>query len=361
MTKVGSVTAVVVGVGCALWWGQTSVAGETAPRPLLRSDGPLPSETLALPRMESPAHAVEPGKLATEELSETDQVSLWQALSKARREIRRPSARQAERAADADVHFLASNPGQGLGVRFLSEGARVQCVRADRRRQATLRLAERPEPTEIAVSATRLEYTRGSVIEWYENHPAGIEHGFIFRERPASAGRELRVAIAVDGLRPRLPRATTAAAGLELVDADGNAVLSYGGLKVWDADGAVVPSRLECRGGEIDIVVSDRGARYPLTVDPLITALQAKVTPEVTGSGAANDSFGYSVSISGDSVIVGANGDDDNGSNSGSAYVFTRSGGTWTEQQKLTASDAAGGDQFGYSVSISGDSDIVGA
>ena len=45
----------------------------------------------------------------------------------------------------------------------------------------------------------------------------------------------------------------------------------------------------------------------------------------------------------------------------GSAYVFVRSGTTWNQQQKLTASDGAADDQFGYSVAISGDTAVVGA
>ena len=77
--------------------------------------------------------------------------------------------------------------------------------------------------------------------------------------------------------------------------------------------------------------------------------------------GAEHDYFGNSVSISGDYAVVGASGNDDEGSDSGSAYVFVRNGATWSEQQKLTASDGASYDQFGRSVSISGDTAIVGA
>ncbi len=84
---------------------------------------------------------------------------------------------------------------------------------------------------------------------------------------------------------------------------------------------------------------------------------------KITASDAAtNDRFGYSVSISGNYAIVGAYLDDDDGTNSGSAYVFERNmGGTWNEVQKLTASDAASSDRFGESVSISGNYTIVGA
>ena len=79
----------------------------------------------------------------------------------------------------------------------------------------------------------------------------------------------------------------------------------------------------------------------------------------------ANDQFGNSVSISSDgsTAIVGANREDTGGSNAGAAYIFTRSGSTWTQQQKIQSSDKAAGDQFGISVAISGDGStaIVGA
>ena len=83
---------------------------------------------------------------------------------------------------------------------------------------------------------------------------------------------------------------------------------------------------------------------------------------KITASdGAAGDVFGHSVSISGDHAVVGAWLDDDNGTNSGSAYVFKRTGTSWMEEAKLLASDGAAGDLFGVSVSISGDYVIVGA
>jgi len=58
--------------------------------------------------------------------------------------------------------------------------------------------------------------------------------------------------------------------------------------------------------------------------------------------GAANDEFGGSVAVNhGDKIVVGAGGNDDNGAQSGSAYVFTRTGTVWSLQAKLTASDRA--------------------
>ncbi len=81
----------------------------------------------------------------------------------------------------------------------------------------------------------------------------------------------------------------------------------------------------------------------------------------LASDGAESDNFGWSVSISGDYVVVGAKGDEDNGDRSGSAYVFKRSGTSWVEETKLLASDGAALDNFGSSVSISGDYAFVGA
>ncbi|MFH1509218.1 MAG: FG-GAP repeat protein [bacterium] len=74
-----------------------------------------------------------------------------------------------------------------------------------------------------------------------------------------------------------------------------------------------------------------------------------------------SDYLGYSVSFDGDCVIAGAHGDDDNGPDSGSAYVFRYDGMSWTEEQKLTASDGQTQDYFGQAVAIDGDLAVVGA
>lgn len=77
--------------------------------------------------------------------------------------------------------------------------------------------------------------------------------------------------------------------------------------------------------------------------------------------GATSDTFGQSVGLSGDVMIVGVNGDDDLGSNSGSAYIYRYNGLSWGQPVKLTASDGAANDQFGYAVAVSGQTVVVGA
>ena len=73
----------------------------------------------------------------------------------------------------------------------------------------------------------------------------------------------------------------------------------------------------------------------------------------------AADLFGKSVTINNNTAIVGATGDDDNGSLSGSAYVFHYDGKTWIEQAKLTASDGNASDKFGWQVSSTSDGTAV--
>ncbi|MCW5205529.1 FG-GAP repeat protein [Desulfobulbus sp. F5] len=85
---------------------------------------------------------------------------------------------------------------------------------------------------------------------------------------------------------------------------------------------------------------------------------QAKLTAD---DEAATDYLGYSVSLSGDTALIGASGDDDKGDLSGAAYVFVRSGTVWTQQAKLTAEDETAGDRFGSGVSLSGDTALIAA
>jgi len=79
--------------------------------------------------------------------------------------------------------------------------------------------------------------------------------------------------------------------------------------------------------------------------------------------GAAGDRFGNSVGISGDTIVVGAemDDDDDNGAQAGAAYVFRFNGETWAQEARLTASDGAADDNFGHVVGVSGNSIVVGA
>ncbi len=114
-------------------------------------------------------------------------------------------------------------------------------------------------------------------------------------------------------------------------------------------------------GANFDTVSAnaDQGSAYVFVRSGIVWTQEAQIT--ATG-GTANDQFGNSVAISGNTVIVGANTDDVGiNANQGSAYIFTRSGIVWTQQQQLNATGGAVGDNFGYSVALSGDTAIIGA
>ncbi len=104
---------------------------------------------------------------------------------------------------------------------------------------------------------------------------------------------------------------------------------------------------------------SNKGGAYVFTKVSGVWKHVAKLTAD---DGAANDEFGISVAVDGDTIVVGAHQDDDKDDLSGSAYVFTRdSAGGWRQREKLTASDGEAGDRYGYSVGVSGDTVVVGA
>ncbi len=103
-----------------------------------------------------------------------------------------------------------------------------------------------------------------------------------------------------------------------------------------------------------------QGAAYVFVRNGTNWNWQATLT---SSDGAEIDFFGWSVGISGDTAVIGAYNDDlaNTNAHEGSAYIFVRSGTVWTEQAKLFAPDAADRDLFGHSVSISGETAIVGA
>ncbi len=106
-------------------------------------------------------------------------------------------------------------------------------------------------------------------------------------------------------------------------------------------------------------VSENAGSAYVFTRSGNVWSQQSKL---IASDGDRADQFGIAVALSGDTAVVGANFDDTSaGARAGSAHVFTRSGTVWSQQVKLTAGDGGAGDQFGYSVALSGDTALVGA
>ncbi|KAA3604309.1 MAG: T9SS C-terminal target domain-containing protein [Calditrichaeota bacterium] len=138
----------------------------------------------------------------------------------------------------------------------------------------------------------------------------------------------------------------------KLTASDGAAYDYFGRSVAISGDYAIVGAYGDDDNGDLS------GSAYIFNRSVSSWSQQDKLT---ASDGFSGDLFGYSVSISGDYAIVGAENDDDNGTDSGSAYLFERSGSSWSQQDKLTASDGASSDSFGESVSISGDYAIIGA
>jgi len=279
------------------------------------------------------------------------------------------------------------------------------------------------EKAPVAVSGETLSYRwDGHLEEWFLNDTRGIEQGWTFRERPAGSEQDrLTLELAVrGGLEPQV---NASGLGVSFADESGIA-LTYGGLKAWDATGRDLAVRFVQSGaGHIAIEVDERNAVYPVTIDPI--AQQARMKADNAGnndvfgtsvavsgntvvvgasqeagpgdvlanSGAAyvfvrdgntwtqqgylrapnagmDDYFGGAVAISGDVVAVGARGEDATAAgdpsnnaltNSGAAYVFTRSGSTWSFQSRLKAPNAGEQDFFGVAVALSADFLVVSA
>jgi hypothetical protein len=159
------------------------------------------------------------------------------------------------------------------------------------------------------------------------------------------------------------------ASNTEADDRFGVAVLASGDALVIGAIGED-SNAIGVNGNQADNSSLNSGAVYVFTRSGTTWSQQSYLKASNTD---ANDSFGIAVSMSGDTLVVGANGEASNASginenqadnsslNAGAAYVFTRSGITWSQQAYLKASNTGAGDEFGRAVSVSGDTLAVGA
>ncbi len=137
----------------------------------------------------------------------------------------------------------------------------------------------------------------------------------------------------------------------KLLAGDGNSGDAFGQSVSLSEDSVLIGAHYN----DDKVETSGAGSAYVFTRMNGVWSQQQKLT---ASDGATYDRFGWSVSISGDTALIGAFGDD---SVQGSAYVFTRTDGMWSQQQKLTASDYSPADEFGQSVSLSGDAALIGA
>ncbi len=131
----------------------------------------------------------------------------------------------------------------------------------------------------------------------------------------------------------------------------------FGKAVAIDGDWLIVGAQFEDEAGK------DRGAAYVFERTPNAANAWSQAAKLTAEDSAFRDFFGQTVAISGTRAVVGAPEDDDLGNQSGSAYVFELdpNNGLWSKVAKLTANDGEANDIFGSSVTISGETIIVGA
>ena len=210
-------------------------------------------------------------------------------------------------------------------------------------------------------AGNRVTYVLPGLREWYANGPLGVEQGFTVEHAPAAstaAGGSsglLTLAIGLSGNTH--PTLEAGAHGL-LLSRAGKGAVRYTGLQATDARGRSLKSWLSLEGGRLLVHVDASNALYPLQIDPFLQQGE-----KLTGSGESGKAeFGGSVALSsdGDTALIGASGDN---SFTGAAWVFTRSAGKWTQQgEKLTGTGESGHGEFGWEVALSseGNTALIG-
>ncbi|MGB0372044.1 MAG: InlB B-repeat-containing protein [Opitutales bacterium] len=297
----------------------------------------------------------------------TNRVDLHQALNEARRRIRPLTEYQATLEENQGAAFAASTLDQRLRARFLENGGLALLSGfSDHNWRAEMNLdIETLGVYGMQANGSELVVDHGNLEAFYKNRNDGLEHGFTIKEKvealiEADTG-DLVIPMSLDGVQAEYLPNSEGAADLQFVNGDGNAVVAYTGLKVWDSADNVLAASMHPTPAGFAIHVDDSRAQYPIHIDPLIASLETKLGPNITGSGNRSDTFGLAVSILGNVAAVGAPSDDDLGSESGSVYVFRNTGNQWVEEQKLIASDGAAQGLFGASVGVLNGSILIGA
>lgn len=278
---------------------------------------------------------------------------------------------------DADG-YLAHNPGQSWQTRFDRRGFTTTPDRGGWTWGFEL-LGYGYEGQIQPVAHTRATSAEGGRVtyewdeqltEWFINDERGLEHGYTVHARPRRGAQlgSSPLVLELDVRGDLKPRVVDDGRSLSFVGSSGTQVLNYSGLTVFDAEGTEWPASFRLEGERVILSVDESEATYPLTIDPI--AQQAYIKASNTDD---FDNFAWSMDASGDTVVIGAPWEDssfggvngnqiDNGAfDSGAAYVFVRSGSTWTQQAYLKAAFPGSSDNFGTYVSIDGDTIAVGA
>jgi hypothetical protein len=256
-----------------------------------------------------------------------------------------------------------STRGGGIHSTFTATGARLRVAQGS----LGLRLAavergprvERIAPVAPQRAGDQVLYRYGTLIEFYRDGPYGLEQGFMLPQRPNAGTGSLVLTVSIGG--SLLPRQV--GSQVLFTTPGGVTALRYGQLNALDATGRRLPVYLRIHTRSLQLQIDDSHARYPLRIDPFIRQgeeLVAKSPAEEIGKG----EFGASVALDskGETALIGGPRDNNN---VGATWVFTRSGPTWTQQEKLVAKsgEEIGAGGFGDSVALDskGETALIGS
>ncbi len=298
-------------------------------RPISASEAAPATSTsrLALPALE--------GQKAIDHLK---QQGLYDSLGEAMRAARysfNPVERPEKLGVAPGSHY-ANNPTQQYQAIFTPDDVQIVPGGGAKEWQAGMRLAgygygHRIRPAgkaEMKATTTRVEYHRqaanglaAGIVEWYVNRAEGVEQGFTLAAPPMEKREGEPLVVALDLTGNLRAKVNAEGQAVTLSKRGGASVLRYEKLVAMDATGRELGARMRVEGERVMLEVDDAGALYPVVIDPTFSQ-QQKLTASDAG---ASDFFGSAVAIDGETVIVGSPFDDNAaGSNAGSAYIFVR-------------------------------------
>ena len=206
-----------------------------------------------------------------------------------------------------------------------------------------------PDFPKAGISGQTLVFSHSGYSEWYKNTNSGIEHGMIIFDKPEGDGNLLAgfqlsgdFFLALNG------------DNIYLLNENG-CICEYSGMYAFDLTGKKLPSRLFIEENKIFWEIDDSSAVYPVYVDPSLKEVHTEYGEK------NNDYLGYSVSVSGNysAACVNGYGNSSSGDNGAVCFYELDSNGLWVSKDIKTG--LAVGDKFGNSLSVSGKYAVIGA
>lgn len=285
----------------------------------------------------------------------------------------RPDPRAADEGAPV---YRAQNPAQRLRAEFTRSDFRVEgearpggdWAWGSRLVSVGYGSQQRPVPAATLVAhGSRIEYRRGTLVEWYVNEPGGIEQGFTLPEPPGVSEDGAALTLELALLGDLVPRVVREGHELAFAHPNGETLLRYGELVALDANGRRLPVRMDVVRTDTSVAprlrltVADAEATYPLIIDPMVAREKSDPDRPYAQTN-ANDRFGSAMAIWRDVVVVGAPGTEyDLRQSHGLAFVYRWDGAEWRQAMLRPGDDGDAYAHFGSSVAISGDVALVGA